>query len=89
VTGAWNLEADKLKKTEPLYRSLDAAIARTAAASRARVAKMYAVFTPPGNVRRVCVLTYICAMGDPHPNDAGYRAMANAFFAASGYPRKP
>jgi lysophospholipase L1-like esterase len=87
VTGAWNLEADKFKKTEPLYRSLDAAIARTAAASRARVAKMYAVFTPPGNVRRVCALTYICAMGDPHPNDAGYRAMANAFFAASGYGR--
>jgi lysophospholipase L1-like esterase len=87
VTGAWNLEADQLKKTEPLYRSLDAAIARTAAASRARVAKMYAVFTPRGNVRRVCVLTYICAMGDPHPNDAGYRAMANAFFTASGYPK--
>ncbi len=85
VTGAWNLEADQLKKTEPLYRSLDAAIARAAAASRARVAKMYAVFTPPGNVRRVCALTHICAMGDPHPNDAGYRAMANAFFAASGY----
>ncbi len=87
VTGAWNLEADQFKKTEPLYRSLDAAIARTAAASRARVAKMYAVFTPPGNVRRVCVLTHICAMGDPHPNDAGYRAMAGAFFAASGYGR--
>ncbi len=87
VTGAWNLEADQLKKTEPLYRSLDAAIARTAAASRARVAKMYAVFTPPGNVRQVCVLTHICAIGDPHPNDAGYRAMANAFFAASGYGR--
>ena len=89
VTGAWNLEADQFKRTEPLYRSLDAAIARTAAASRARVANTYAIFTPPGNVRRVCVLTYICAMGDPHPNDAGYRAMAEAFFAASGYPRKP
>jgi lysophospholipase L1-like esterase len=89
VTGAWNLEADKFKKTEPLYRSLDAAIARTAAASRARVAKMYAVFTPPGNIQRVCKLSYICAMGDPHPNDAGYRAMADAFFTASGYPRKP
>jgi lysophospholipase L1-like esterase len=89
VTGAWNLEADRAKKTEPLYRSLDAAIARTAAGSRARVAKVYAVFTPPGNVRRVCALSYICSMGDPHPNDAGYRAMADAFFAASGYPRKP
>ena len=85
VTGAWNPEVDRAKLTEPLYRSLDAAIARTAAASRTRVAKMYAVFNPPGNVRRVCALSYICAKGDPHPNDAGYRAMANAFFAASGY----
>jgi lysophospholipase L1-like esterase len=87
VTGAWNPEVDQVKKTEPLYRSLDAAIARTAAASRARVAKMYPVFNPRGNVRRVCTLTYICVMGDPHPNDAGYRAMANAFVAASGYPK--
>jgi lysophospholipase L1-like esterase len=88
VTGAWNLEADEVKKTEPLYRSLDAAIARTAAGSGARVAKLYAVFTPPGNVRRICMLSYICSQGDPHPNDAGYRAMAGAFFAASGYPPK-
>jgi lysophospholipase L1-like esterase len=89
VTGAWNPEVDQFKKTEPLYRSLDAAIAQTSSASRARVAKMYAVFNPPGNVRRVCALSYICAKGDPHPNDAGYRAMADAFFAASGYPRSP
>ena len=88
VTGAWNPEVDQAKKTEPLYRSLDAAIARTAAASRARVAKMYPVFNPPGNIRRVCTLSYICSKGDPHPNDAGYRAMAHAFLAASGYMRK-
>jgi lysophospholipase L1-like esterase len=89
VTGAWNPEIDQFKKTEPLYRSLDAAIARSAAASRARVAKMFPVFNPPGNVRRICALSFICSKGDPHPNDAGYRAMADAFFAASGYPRKP
>jgi len=89
VTGAWNLEVDQVKKTQPLYRSLDAAIAQTAAASRARVANMYAVFNPPRNVRRVCALSYICAEGDPHPNGAGYRAMAEAFFAASGYARRP
>jgi lysophospholipase L1-like esterase len=85
VTGAWNPEVDRPKLTEPLYRSLDAAIARTSAASRARVARMYPVFNPPGNIRRVCVLSYICSKGDPHPNDAGYRAMADAFFSASGY----
>ena len=29
------------------------------------------------------------AGGDPHPTDAGYRAMADAHMVASGYPRKP
>jgi hypothetical protein len=29
------------------------------------------------------------AAGDPHPTDAGYRAMADAFTAAAGYPQKP
>ena len=89
VTGAWNPEVDQVKKTQPLYKSLDAAIRRTATGSRARVANMFAVFNPPANVRRVCALSYICAKGDPHPNAAGYRAMAEAFFAASGYARKP
>lgn len=89
VTGAWNPEVDQFKKTEPLYRSLDRAIARTAAASRARFANTYAVFNPPANIRRVCLLSFICSKGDPHPNDAGYRAMADAVLAASGYPRTP
>ena len=93
VTGAWNPEVDRLEQAQPLYRSLDAAIARAAAASRARVANIFAVFNPPGNVRtqkaRLCALTFICSKGDPHPTDAGYRAMADAFMAASGYPRKP
>jgi lysophospholipase L1-like esterase len=89
VTGAWNPEVDQLKRAEPLYRSLDAAIARAAATSRARVAKTFAVFNPPGNFRtqraRLCALTFICSKGDPHPTDAGYRAMAGAFITASGY----
>jgi lysophospholipase L1-like esterase len=92
VTGAWNPEADRLEQVEPLYRSLDAAIARAAAASGVRVANMFAALNGPGNVRtqkaRLCRLTFSCK-GDPHPTDAGYRAMADAFMAASGYPRKP
>ena len=50
-TGAWNPEADRLAKTEPLYRSVDAAIARAAAASRVRVANMFAALNGSGNVR--------------------------------------
>ena len=91
VTGAWNPEADQLEQTEPLYRSVDAAIARAAAVSRARVANIFPVFNPPGTVRaqraRLCALTFSCKQ-DPHPTNAGYRAMADAFLSASGYPRK-
>ena len=92
VTGAWNPEADRLARAEPLYRSLDAAIKRSAIASRARVANMFAALDGSGNIKtqqaRLCRLTFFCSKGDPHPTDAGYRAMAEAFMAASGYPRR-
>jgi lysophospholipase L1-like esterase len=93
VTGAWNPEADRLAQTEPLYRSVDAAIKRAATASRARTANMFAALNGSGNVKnqqaRLCRLTFICSKGDLHPTDAGYRAMADAFISASGYPQKP
>ena len=93
MTGAWNPEADRLPQIEPLYRSLDAAIARAAATSRARVANIFVALGGTGSVQaqqaRLCRLTFYCSMGDPHPTDAGYRAMAEAFMAASGYPRTP
>jgi lysophospholipase L1-like esterase len=93
VTGAWNPEPDRFARAAPLYRALDAAIERAATESGARVADMFAAFNGPGTVRaqkrRLCALTFICAHGDPHPNDAGYRAMADAFLAASDYPDAP
>lgn len=91
VTGAWNPEADRLARSEPLYRSVDAAIRRSAAASRARVADMFTALDGQGTVKaqaaRLCALTFVCSKGDPHPTDAGYRAMAAAFMTASGYAR--
>jgi lysophospholipase L1-like esterase len=93
VTGAWNPEADRLRQVEPLYRSLDAAIGRVAVTSHDRVANMFAALNGPGNTKaqqaRLCRLTFYCTKGDPHPTDAGYRAMADAFMTASGYPRNP
>ena len=93
VTGAWNVDPNQLQQLRPIYRSLDASIARAASASRARVAKALPVFNAPGSVRaeraRLCTLTFICSKGDPHPTDAGYRALADAFMTASGYMRKP
>ena len=92
VTGAWNPEADQLAQTQPLYRSLDAAIARAAAASDAHVAQMFPIFNGSGSARaqraRLCAQSFICSQGDVHPTDAGYRAMADAFVAASGYDEK-
>jgi lysophospholipase L1-like esterase len=86
LTGAWNFDVEELAQTNPLFRSVDAAIARVAAAGKARVAKMFPVFNPVGREKaRVCALTFICSKGDPHPTDAGYRAIAAAFLAASGY----
>ena len=93
VASAWNPEADRLAAVEPLYRLVDATIRRSATAERARVANMFAALNGPGNVKaqkaRLCSLTFYCAKRDPHPTDAGYRAMADAFMSASGYPRKP
>jgi lysophospholipase L1-like esterase len=92
VSGAWTIEADKFAKVEPLYRSVDAAIRRSAAASGVRVADVAAALEGTGTVKarqaRLCSLTFYCTKGtkgDPHPTDAGYRAMAGAFLAASGY----
>jgi lysophospholipase L1-like esterase len=93
VTGAWDPEADRLAQTEPQYRAVDAAIRKAAAKSRARVADMFTALDGSGDYRRqkarLCRLTFFCSMADPHPTDAGYRAMAAAFLTASGYPPKP
>jgi lysophospholipase L1-like esterase len=91
VTGAWNLDPTHLVQLRSIYRSLDAVIARAASAARARVANALLVFNPPGDAQfqrtRLCALTFICSKSDPHPTDAGYRSLANAFMTASGYPR--
>jgi lysophospholipase L1-like esterase len=88
VTGAWNPDPNQLQELRPTYRALEESIARVAKASGVHVARMIPVFNPTGNVRvqkaRLCALTFICSKGDPHPTDAGYRAMANAVAAASG-----
>jgi lysophospholipase L1-like esterase len=93
VTGAWNPEADRLAQTEPLYRKLDAAIRRAAATAHVRTADMFSALNGTGSVKaqqaRLCRLTFFCSKGDPHPTDAGYRAMAAAFWAASGYRPNP
>lgn len=88
VTGAWNPDPATVGQLRPVYRSLEASIARAAADSHARIARMLPVFNPAGSVRtqkaRLCALTFICSKGDPHPTNAGYRAMADAMTRALG-----
>jgi lysophospholipase L1-like esterase len=87
LTGAWNFDVEHRAVVDPLFHSIDAVIARAASAHGARVAKMYRVFAATGKNPKVCALTFICSRDDVHPNDAGYRAMADVFLAASGYAR--
>ena len=85
VTGAWNPDPGQTAALKDIYRSLEASIVRAAAASHARVATMLPVLNPPAKTQaRLCALTFICSKGDPHPTDAGYRAMADAVLRAAG-----
>jgi lysophospholipase L1-like esterase len=89
VTGIWNFNVDDLRRTDPLFRSFEATIARVTSGSRARFADTFPVFNPQGSLARekarICTLTFACSAGDPHPTDTGYRAIAEVVFAASGY----
>jgi lysophospholipase L1-like esterase len=87
VTSGWNFNVDDLKGTDPLVRSANAALARAARGVRARYADLFPIFSPATSLKRkatLCRLTFICS-GDPHPTDAGYRAIGAAVFAASGF----
>ena len=92
ATGAWNIDPRRPAQLEPIYRALNASIARAASTSGARLAKTLPIFNPPGTAGktqpRLCTLTFICSKSDPHPTDAGYRALAGAFMTASGYEQK-
>jgi lysophospholipase L1-like esterase len=87
MTGAWNPDPNSLRQLRTVYRSLEASIVRASITSHAKVARMLPVFNPSGTPRaqkaRLCALTFICSQGDPHPTDAGYRAMAAAVMQAS------
>ena len=87
VTGAWNPDPRYLRQLAPVYQSFEAAIARVATGSRAKIAPMLPVLNPAGSLQaqraRLCKFTFICSKGDPHPTDAGYRAIADAVMRAS------
>jgi lysophospholipase L1-like esterase len=90
VIGGWSLGPAPDADVDPLIQALNTAIATVAMQQRAWFADMVPVFNPPGEVARItaiCTLTLLCAEGDGHPSDAGYRAIAEVVFGASGYGR--
>jgi lysophospholipase L1-like esterase len=89
VIGVWNNDITTTRQSDPLYRTFDLALGRVAASMRARFADPFPLFNPQGSLARekarICSYTFMCSRGDGHPTDAGYKAIANAVFAATGY----
>jgi lysophospholipase L1-like esterase len=89
VIGGWNSRIDFLAESDTLVDAANAAIATVAAQAHARFADVVPAFNPPDAPRTaaICTLTLYCSEGDVHPSDAGYRAIVEAVFDASGYAR--
>jgi lysophospholipase L1-like esterase len=90
LTGLYNFNADDLRHTDPIFRAINGQIASVARRLSAHYANLFAAFNPQGNAARerarVCAYTSICgAVQDPHPTDAGYRAIADAVWRATRY----
>lgn len=74
---------------DAVVQALNGAIATAAAATGVRVADMFTPFNVvPDPTTNLCRLTLVCTpRQDVHPSDAGYAAMAQQFWNASGYAR--
>ena len=73
-------------------QSLERRVGSCQTNAKARFADTFPVFNPQGSIARekarICAFTFACSQGDPHPTDAGYRAIAALVWAASGYKRR-
>jgi lysophospholipase L1-like esterase len=91
VVGVYNpLVVTLGPSSDALTAQLNSVMASVAAAHNARFADPLPVFNPPGpnEIPTICALTAICTpLHDIHPTDAGYQALADVVFAASGYGR--
>jgi lysophospholipase L1-like esterase len=68
--------------TEGLWQRYYTSVQKDAARNNgARVVDISEIAHGP----QVCQLTFLCASGDPHPTDAGYRQIAEQIFKVAGY----
>lgn len=91
VMGAWDGNVGAFAFADPLIEALNVSLASAAAAAQARFANPFPTFNPQGDVnletQTICTLLLLCTVGDGHPSDAGYLALANMAFDVSGYAR--
>jgi hypothetical protein len=59
--------------------ALNAALSATYAAAGVTVADVAGAFEDPDPVANVCAWTWLCTLGDVHPNSTGYGFIAAAF----------
>jgi lysophospholipase L1-like esterase len=89
VVGAYDPNLGAFAFADPLFTQLNQAQQAAAATVRARFADPFPVFNPQGDAAietaAIGTLTLLCTEGDGHPSDAGYRALADIVWAASGY----
>jgi RNA polymerase sigma factor (TIGR02999 family) len=89
VTGSWDSFIDALEFADPLFQLLNASMAATATAERARFADPFPLFNPQGDLAReiesLCALLLLCTENDSHPSDLGYQVLGNLVFDVSGY----
>jgi lysophospholipase L1-like esterase len=88
VLGLYNVLVVQFGPSSDLLAAqLNQAMAQTAATYGARFADPLPVFNPPvDEIATICTLTAFCGpLHDIHPTDAGYQALADVIFAASGY----
>jgi lysophospholipase L1-like esterase len=91
LTGAYDPDVGEFSFADPLFTALNTAESMAGATVRARFADPFPVFNPQGDdaaeTTAICTLTLVCAQHDTHPSDAGYEALADLVWSASGYHR--
>jgi lysophospholipase L1-like esterase len=83
VVGLYDPNITQLAFADPLFAALDDALQRVSAAATARFADVMPRFNPAADeVATLCRVTLLCAAGDAHPSDAGYRVIAECVLSA-------
>src|SRR5262249_39846241 len=92
MTGAWDvISFSNFAFADPLIEALNISLTSATTTVRTQFGNRFPVFNPQGDLNlkaeTIYTLTQLCTVGDGHPSDAGYLALANIVFGASEYAR--